>query len=199
VSHEWGARRVRGGRRPRERLSRRVRGGRLSRRAALAAGGAAGGRRGRQLSRLAAPRGADADPVEKPASSTFSSGTAVRGLARRGKTGKGRFPLGRPLFLSHLHQPWVACPHAAHRASGGAAPAAAAWSLRRTRKAVRVVAALGIGPVRAYAVGGTADGTSNGTVGSPVNGFGRFRPCACRRARARRANVNLAAAVSSRL
>jgi len=124
VSQEWGALRMRGGSAP---------GADRSRRAALPALIAPGG----QLSRRGALCGADADPMEKPASSTFSSSTAVRGRARRarpsagsvaaGKTGKGRFPMGRPL-LSRLHQPRVACPHAAHRASGGAAPAAAAWS-----------------------------------------------------------------------
>ena len=52
----------------------------------------------------------------------------------------------------------------------------------RLQKTVRVVAAHGISAVRAYAVGGTAGGTSNGIVGSPVNGCGRFRLCPRRRA-----------------
>jgi len=84
-----------------------------ARRAALPAGGAAGGciaggapggrrgrrvhsgRRSRRAARPAAPREADADPVEKAASLTFSSSTAVRGLARRGEDRERPIPDGK--------------------------------------------------------------------------------------------------------
>ena len=65
----------------------------------------------------------------------------------------------------------------------------------RLQKTVRVVAAHGIDAVRAYAVGGTANGTSNGIVGSPVNGFGRFRLYPRRRAASAERNVDVDATV----
>jgi len=105
--------------------------------------------------------------------------------------GAARETEGKTALRPRFHRPRVACPQTSSHASTGAVPSAAARSsgsrgpvFRRPRlqKTVRVVAAHGIDAVRAYAVGGTAGGTSNGIVGSPVNGFGRFRPCPRRRA-----------------
>ena len=65
--------------------ARRMHSRERSRGAALAAGSARGGQRSR----------ADADPVEKAASSTCSPGTAVRGLARRARPSAGSLAGGR--------------------------------------------------------------------------------------------------------
>jgi len=93
----------------------------------------------------------------------------VSRIDRRGSGSRGLF----------FRQPRPGLPSAAARSSGSRS---LFFRQPRLQKTARVVAAHGMDAVQAYAVGGTAGGTSNGIVGSPVNGFRRFRLCPRRRA-----------------
>ena len=100
--------------------------------AALPAGSSPGGQRSRRATLAAgSSRGVErsAGPTltlwRRPHPQLARHARPSAGSVAGGKSGKGRFPLGRQLFLSHLHQPRIACPRASSCTSSGAAPAAA--------------------------------------------------------------------------
>ena len=114
--------------------------------------------------RAAAPAPARASRPQPPAPAPAA---AARARARA-RAGRSRPHARLAPQAAQLRQPWHGLPFRQRKP--------------QLRKAARVVAAHGIGAVRPYSVGGTAGGTSNGSVGSTVNGFGRFRLCPRRRA-----------------
>ena len=172
--------------------------------AAAAQGGRAGARRrARRRARglfvrppSAASCGGDARVAQRPAAVHRLVRNLGRPVPHEGNTALARsFSLaagGEPARETEGNQPSVLTPSPAasrwpadvvsHIDRRGSGSRGLIFRRPRLQKTVRVVAAHGIDAVRAYAVGGTAGGTSNGIVGSPVNGFGRFRPCPRRRA-----------------
>jgi len=174
-----------GGRRSRrvhsaQRSRRGAAGRRRSRRAALRgatlpAGGAPDGRRSAEppltLWRRPHPR---LSRRARPSAGSLAGGRQAKAGCRWEESSSSLIFTSRPGGL-----PARGAPRFRRRGSGSRGPV---FRRPRLQKTARVVAAPGIGAVRAYAVGGTAGGTSNGIVGSPVNGFGRFRLCPRRRA-----------------
>ena len=178
-------------------------------RRAIEGAGSRGGRRGRGARRArrrarglfarppsAASCGGDARVAQRPAAVHRLVRNLGRPVPHEGNTALARsFSLaagGEPARETDGKQPSVLTPSPAasrwpadvvsHIDRRGSGSRGLIFRRPRLQKTVRVVAAHGISAVRAYAVGGTAGGTSNGIVGSPVNGCGRFRLCPRRRA-----------------